>query len=109
MARDCGADEQRERIGPRQQPVLFPPPGHYQRHVEPHDERHHGGGQRTALQVVNGLLEQSATDTPCKADCRGQGRKKRGREMDESSEANAEVDSVSAYLTTAGVEIVSGC
>lgn len=66
LSLNSGADEQCEGVRPRQQPILLPPPADNQSHVEPHDERHQGGGQSVSGDVIPRLLEQSATDTPCK-------------------------------------------
>lgn len=38
MTLDGGADEEGERVGPRQQPVLFPPPFDHQTDVEAQHE-----------------------------------------------------------------------
>lgn len=58
-----GADEESKGVGPRQQAVLFPPPGHDQRHVEPHDERHQRRGAAAGRAKLTHPLEQPATNT----------------------------------------------
>lgn len=58
-----GADEESKGVGPRQEAVLFPPPGHDQRHVEPHDERHQRRGAAAGRAKLTHPLEQPATNT----------------------------------------------